>query len=145
MFLDAAGKLTNKPPQDTNYDILIDGGLLANYPIEIFNTPRDSANHSINAHTLGLKLDRPDQIAYATTHDGIAPFYIHSLPTYIGALYNLTINQLNKGVSSEVEKKNTIYISTSNLSPRVRHITKEQKQLLFNNGIAGARAFFEKN
>jgi len=144
MFLDKTGKLTNKPPKDTNYDILIDGGLLANYPIEIFNTPLDSANRTINPHTLGLKLDRPDQITYATTHGGTAPFYIHSLPTYIGALYNLTINQLNNGVSSEVEKKNTIYISTSNLSPRVRRITKQQKQLLFNNGIAGARMFFEQ-
>jgi len=127
MFLDNTGKLTNKPPKDTNYDILIDGGLLANYPIETFNTPLDSANHTINPLTLGLKLDRPDQIAHTTTHGGIAPFYIHSLPIYIGALYNLTINQLNKGVSPEVENKNTIYISTSNLSPRVRHITKEQK------------------
>ncbi|MBS1687954.1 MAG: patatin-like phospholipase family protein [Bacteroidetes bacterium] len=145
MFLDNTGKLTNKPPKGTNCDILIDGGLLANYPIEIFNTPLDSANHSINAHTLGLKLDRPDQITYAAAHDGLAPFYIHSLPTYIAALYNLTLNQLNRGVSSEAEKKNTIYISTSNLSPRVRHITKEQKQLLFNNGLDGAHSFFQKN
>ncbi|MGN6567232.1 MAG: patatin-like phospholipase family protein [Flavipsychrobacter sp.] len=145
MFMDSTGKLTNKQPKNANYDILIDGGLLANYPIEMFNTSLDSTNHTINEHTLGLKLDRPDQITYATTHDGLAPFHIHSLPTYIAALYNLTINQLNKGVSPEIEKKNTIYISTSNLSPRVRHITREQKQLLFDNGVAGARTFFEKN
>lgn len=145
MFIDSTGTLTNKQPNEVAYDILIDGGLLANYPIEIFNTSLDSANHTINEHTLGLKLDRPDQITYAATHNGLAPFNIHSLPTYIGALYNLTINQLNKGVPLEIEKKNTIYISTSNLSPRVRHITRQQKQLLFDNGVAGARIFFQKN
>lgn len=143
MFMDTTGNISTR--QSTgNEDILIDGGLLANYPIEVFNSHEDSVNHLINANTLGLKLERPEQINYAVTQTGIAPFQIRSLPNYIGALYNLTIEQLNKNIPHEIEEKNTIYISTSNINPRVRHITREQKQLLFNNGAVATRAFFER-
>ena len=81
---------------------------------------------------------------YAKTNTGIAPYDIHSFPGYIGALYNLTIEQLNKNIPHSVEQKHTIYISTSNLSPRVRRITMEQKKLLFANGEEAARMFLGK-
>jgi len=144
MFIDTTGKISSKQSKTDNEDILIDGGLLANYPIEVFNTHEDSVNHVINAYTLGLKLERPEQINYAATQEGIAPFQIRSLPNYIGALYNLTIEELNKSIPHEIEERNTIYISTSNINPRVRHITKEQRQLLFNNGATATKAFFER-
>ena len=145
IFMDSSGTVTDKPKKNINYDILVDGGLLANYPIDIFNDKNDSVNHSINEHTLGLKLDRPDQITYAADHKGIAPFYIHTLPTYVGALYNLAIEQLNNSVPYDEEKKHTIYISTSNLNPRVKYISPAQKQLLFDNGVKAATIFFSRD
>lgn len=101
-----------------------------------------NGNGPINANTLGLKLERPEQIDYEKNHTGLAPFNIKSFAGYMAALYNLTMEQLNKNVSFEDEKKHSIYISTSNLSPRVRHITREQRQLLFQNGEQAAREFF---
>jgi len=141
VFLDSSGKVIEKPKKDRHYNVYVDGGVLDNYPIDIFKDAQGNPN-SINEHTLGLKLERPEQIIYSQSHDGIAPYDIHSFTSYIGALYNLIIEQLNKRVSEEEERKHTIYISTSNLNPRVRHITKEQKELLFNNGMEGARKFF---
>jgi hypothetical protein len=51
---------------------------------------------------------------------------------------------LNNDIPYETEKKHTIYISTSGLSPRVRHMTLEQKKLLYNNGLDAAAKFFDR-
>jgi len=141
VFIDSAGSVIEKPKKNGHYNVYVDGGLLANYPIDIFRNEQDS--EKVSEYTLGLKLERPEQITYDKTQEGIAPFDIHSFGSYIGALYNLAIEQLNKGEPYEQERKHTIYISTSNLNPRVRHITREQKQLLFDNGEAAAKRFFE--
>jgi NTE family protein len=140
VFIDSTGNIVEHPQRNAHYNVYVDGGLLANYPIALFNDAHDNIG-SINEHTLGLKLERPEQIEYAKTNTGIAPYNINSFPGYIGALYNLTIEQLNKNISHNEEAKHSIYISTSNLSPRVRHITLEQKKLLFTNGADAARGF----
>jgi len=142
VFIDSAGNVMEHPG-DQPYDVYVDGGLLDNYPISIFNTTNDITTDKINEHTLGLKLERPEQITFAQYHKGLAPYSIHSFKNYLAALYNLTIEQLNKGMPYDEEKKHTIYISTSNLNPKVRHITTAQKKLLFNNGEDAAKNFFK--
>ncbi len=137
--IDATGR---ERDNDTTCDVYTDGGLTANYPLRMFNTPADNERGIINEHTLGLKLERPEQIGQDRNTGTIAPYNIHSLGSYMGALYNLTIESLNPSVPYEEERRHTIYISTSNMSPKVRKITKEQKKQLFNNGIAAATAFF---
>ncbi|MCW3123695.1 MAG: patatin [Flavipsychrobacter sp.] len=144
VFMDSTGKIIEHPNKHSHYNVFADGGLLANYPITIFNSNHENTGDAINEFTLGLKLDRPEQIAWYENNSGIAPYDIQSFTGYLSALYNLTIEQLNKCIPYTEEKKHTIYISTSNLSPRVRHITKEQKQLLFNNGAEAAKRFFEE-
>ncbi len=142
VFIDSTDNIVDHPEKNGHYNVYVDGGLLANYPVTIFNAALDSAASTINEYTLGLKLERPEQIEYTKT--GIAPYDIHSFPSYIAALYNLTIEQLNKTISHDEEAKHSIYISTSNLSPRVRRITMEQKKLLFTNGEDAARKFLNR-
>ena len=144
VFIDSLGNVVEHPDKNGQYNVYVDGGLLANYPITIFNSPGENATNTINEHTLGLKLERPEQIGYAKTNSGIAPYDIHSFPGYLAALYNITIEQLNKNIPHEAEAKHSIYISTSNLSPRVRRITLEQKKLLFTNGEDAARDFLAR-
>ena len=141
VFIDSAGRYANKPIEGGNYHVFADGGLLANYPITLFNEPADSGR--INPHTLGLKLDRPEQINYYPTSAGLAPYDIRGFKNYLGALYTLTIEHLNTSLPYAVEKKNTIYISNGNMSPRVRHISAEQKDDLYNNGKARAEQIFK--
>ena len=141
VFIDSAGKIIEHPEKDGHYNVYVDGGLLANYPITLFNSASDIS--TINQYTLGLKLERPEQIEHAKHNSGIAPYDIHSFPAYLAALYNITIEQLNKNIPYNEEKNHTIYISTSNLSPRIRRITTEQKQLLFSNGEEAAKNFLK--
>ena len=143
VFIDSTGKVARHPKKGLVYNVYVDGGLMANYPIITFNTEQDNAQGIINKFTLGLKLERPEQIEYQHQHKGLAPYTIHTLRNYVSSLYNITIEQLNPRIPYEAEQKQTIYISTSNMNPRVRHISSEQKKLLFTNGIEGAHNFFE--
>ena len=119
-------------------NIYIDGGLVMNYPLTLFDSGR------VNPATLGLKLERPEQLEGFTNGPDIAPFAIRNLAGYVGALYNLTIETLNRRGDMEDEQARTIYISTANINPRVRRITTDQKNLLYQNGYSAAEAFFRK-
>jgi NTE family protein len=136
VFLDSNGNAYKKQNDDNTRQILIDGGFVANYPLNIF----DSAG--VNMNTLGLKLERPAQIGY--DREGLAPYKITNIGSYMAAIYNITIEQLNKPASIEAERLRTIYISTGHISPRVRKISKVQKELMYNNGRAAAEQFFSK-
>lgn len=133
VFLDSTGqRLHNK--NRNHEDIYIDGGLIANYPIDVF----DSAG-VYNKQTLGLKLERPEQIVY--DQKGIAPYDIHTLSNYVAALYNLTIESLNSNNNKSKELGRTVYISTGNIQPKVRRMSAATKMQLFQYGIVGAREF----
>jgi len=139
VLLDSTGHLCDT---GRRCDVFADGGLADNYPITLFNTEQDNDSGRINRYTLGLRLERPEQIAYQHDHTGLAPYEIEDLHGYISALYNFVIERMNPRVSHDEEQRHTIYISTSNISPRVRHVTLKQKRLLEANGEAAARSFF---
>ncbi|HXS35899.1 MAG TPA: patatin-like phospholipase family protein [Flavipsychrobacter sp.] len=139
VLLDSNDNRIKRPGNTKLFSVYIDGGLLANYPLNIF----DSAN--LNSHTLGLKLERPEQIEFSKTSSGIAPYNIYGFNSYIAALYNIVIENLNKNESQKEEQGRTIYISTNNLGPKVRHIPNSEKEILYDNGMKAAKAFFLKN
>jgi NTE family protein len=137
VFIDSSGNIFNRQSESLDRDILIDGGVISNYPITMFDTGR------INKHTLGIKLERPEQIELNET-ELLAPYKIQKFGGYVAALYNLVIESLNRPVSKEIEKERTIYISTGNLNPRVRKMSSAQKELLFTNGQKGVEQFLQR-
>lgn len=139
VFIDSMGNTYKNQDKNNTYDVLVDGGVIANYPLTIFDT------NNANVHTLGLKLDRPAQIEQNGISGEIAPYTIKNLNTYIAAFYNLVLEQLNKSRSFEDEHKRTIYISTGNIEPRVKRIPKEDKELLYNNGFSAVEKFLSGN
>ncbi|MBA3827303.1 MAG: patatin-like phospholipase family protein [Taibaiella sp.] len=138
VFIDSVGNIIKQSTTDKQGDIMIDGGLLANYPLAIFDT------NGINNNTLGLKLERPEQIDRYKASGDIAPYNsINSFNSYLAALYNLFIETLNRKGTYKEEQFRTVYISTSNLNPRVRTITLKQKELLYENGENAVRQFLK--
>lgn len=120
-------------------DVFVDGGLVMNYPLALFDSGAP------NPHTLGLKLERPEQLEYYRNSTAIAPYSISNFRTYVGALYNLTIETLARKTPMQDEVFRTIYISTAGMDPKVRRISKEQKQILFESGLRASKAFFENH
>ena len=95
VLLDAQNQvITGTPAPDQPVQVLVDGGLLANYPIDLFDYPRylpagsigqpDAHGHVFNPETLGLRLDRAEQIPLDGAPAGrqqLAPYAITDFNT----------------------------------------------------------------
>lgn len=136
VFMDDQKQVVRKPRKGQTYHILVDGGLTANYPIGLFDV-----DGRPNPETLGLKLERPEQIQQFSTGDGLAPYAIHNVSDYISAFYNYVIENLNRSATSAGEKGRTIYISMEGVRPRVRRMQTDETQRLYESGERAARLF----
>jgi NTE family protein len=146
VLIDENGKILKKPDASKSYNVYVDGGVLCNYPLRIFDDSLFLKADSIYGHnehpaTLGLKMERPDQIEFFNTGEGIAPYHIANINEYVAALYNVIMENLNRKEKFESEKKRTIYISTKDLGARVRKIETGDKQKLYDCGYQAARNF----
>ena len=147
--IDSLGRKVSIKKNKNSYDLYVDGGMLCNYPINIFDTCLDGDNPLLcdkvkfNNQTLGLKLEREEQVKqFNSGKTDIAPYKISSVNIYIAALMNLTMEQLSRKTQRlENEKGRTIYISHGTISGRPRKISEETKKFLFNNGRAAAEKF----
>jgi NTE family protein len=129
----------------------VDGGMLANYPISIFDSSENNVNPLqsdklwFNMQTLGIKLERPAQIdSLKKNSTGIPPYTIRSFKEYIHAFNNLIVETLNqKYPDRENEKNRTIYVSYGTLSARIRRMKPAEKEMLFNNGMQATADFLQ--
>lgn len=141
-------------PEDTSTarDLYVDGGMLCNYPISLFDScrsgsdPLTCSDPVFNPRTLGLKLEREAQIqVFNENETHIAPYQIDNMKEYSGAIMNLMMETLNRR-SPELrnERGRTIYISYGNIRGKPRKVTRDEKITLFNNGLSAANTFFER-
>jgi NTE family protein len=129
----------------------VDGGMLCNYPISMFDTCIDGDNPllcnklQLNPHTIGIKLERPEQIDSLQQNSvKIPPYHVDNFNEYLAAFGNLMIETLNRKYPNlENEIGRTIYVSDANISPKVRRMKPEEKKLLYDNGVAAALKFFK--
>lgn len=127
----------------------VDGGMIANYPISIFDTCENKCNPLLsdklwfNPQTLGIKLERPARIdSIKNNSNNIPPYEIRSLRDYIHAFNNLMIETLNRKFPNlDNEKDRTIYVSYGSINSRVRKMKTAEKEILFNNGVKAASDF----
>ena len=144
VIIDDAGKIQHDK-NNMNFHVMVDGGLLSNYPIHIFDStkyinPDSSINiFQQNKFTLGLLLDKPEQFHYK--QPGNYPLPIHTLNGYVTAVYQTIIDKPNPDDNS---LKRTITISHLNLSGRVRKLSPATIQRLVESGRQGVRLFFKQ-
>ncbi len=150
--LDNEYKKINRKDSTTFINYFVDGGMLCNYPISIFDTcrfnlnPLECTDLIFNRETLGLKMERPEQIDSLQKNSIAIPSYnINKLSDYLSALSNLMMETINrKYPNMENEKGRTIYISHGNIHAKIRKMMPEEKLLLFNNGAKAVGDFFDK-
>ncbi|MBD2757150.1 patatin-like phospholipase family protein [Spirosoma validum] len=136
VFLDDQQRVVRRPKKGHTYQILVDSGLTANYPLDLFDVEGQP-----NDETLGLKLERPEQLTHDQASSGLAPYSIRSFNEYIGAFYTYVIENLNRQPTWANEKSRTIYISMEGIRPRVRRMRAEETQRLYESGQRAARRF----
>ncbi len=150
VILDSSGTEIKKPAKGQYYQVYADGGILANYPINIFDSCKkkcnplfcDSVSH--NYQTLGLKLDRKEQVEQLAKSTDIPPYHIQTLNEYVGATINLMMETMNRKPNLENEKGRTIYIAYGNIVANPKKMSLEEKEELFESGKAATQKFLEE-
>jgi len=143
VFIDSIGTIHPKPKQLNKLDVVVDGGITANYPIFLFDTIVDGKRIE-SPHSLGFKIDREEQIKEDNLNGNIAPVPIHKFNDYVSALYNYVIESLNRVQLTEKDNERTIAISSKGISPKIKRLSKEQKQTLFQSGRDYSRNYLDK-
>ncbi len=134
-----------------NYDLYVDGGMLNNYPINIFDSCLHGGDPFIcddiifNNQTLGLKLEREEQIQqFNRGVTNVASYHVSSLNNYLMALNNLLQETLGRKTTDlKNEKGRTIYISYGNIFGKPRRVNETEKKILIENGKGAAQKFFD--
>jgi NTE family protein len=156
VLLDAQNNvLVGTPAPGQPVQVLVDGGLLANYPIDLFDKPRylpagtgavpDTRGNVFNPETLGLRLDRAEQISLDTAardRQPLAPYEITDFSTYVGALYTVALENLNPMQPADWQR--TVSINFLGFSPKIKRITNTEKKMLMDSGRQGVQAFLAR-
>ncbi|UBM60863.1 patatin-like phospholipase family protein [Marinilongibacter aquaticus] len=140
------GKVFEKPKPSDNCHLYVDGGILMNYPIGLFDHSKyiegreDEKQKVFNTETLGFRLDRPEQIDQEIENGlGIAPYEIEDFNSYMSALTSILMRNVNKIEKEDIRR--TIYINDLGMSSRVRKVTEEEKQQMMESGRRGVSQF----
>jgi NTE family protein len=127
VFMDSIGNVYDQPQKDIPTDVMADGGFVSNYPLHIFDS-----NYSKN-QTLGFQLDRAAQIESDNSSE-LAPYPIDNIQDYIGAFYNLVLENLNRTELTDADWQRTVSIDNCGISQRVRKMPKEEVDQLIKAG-----------
>ncbi len=146
--IDSIGNVFSKPKKQQQLDVMVDGGIIGNFPIFIFDsTYVDSVGnaHRIpNYQTLGIRVDSDEQIAIdrnGGSGNKLANYPIKNIQNYFEAFYLLTIESLNRQYLIAEDWHRTISISSADIDPRIKKQSMEEKQVLVNAGVFAAKHF----
>ena len=147
VFIDRSGKAVHHPKNRNSLDLMADGGFIANFPIKLFDSTKyfDTTlpnEFAINPQTIGFRIDREEQIINDTKGRGLAPMDINNLNSYLGALYNMVMENLNRQTLTREDWQRTISISDESIAPRIRKLQQEEVQLLIQNGSSAVAQYF---
>jgi NTE family protein len=147
-FIDEKGKLYKNPEEKEGLDVVVDGGILGNFPIWIFDEheidDRGIENRIYNPKTLGIRIDSEDQIENDEERKGLIDQEITDLKSYVEAFYVLTLENLNRNELTAEDWERTISVSSVGISPRIKRLKQEEKERLMNSGKESVIKFFEQ-
>lgn len=148
VFIDAKGKVYKDNKTVDNLDVVVDGGLIGNFPIYMFdNIVSDSANHKAripNYKTIGVRIDSDDQIANDAATRELAPIDIKTITDYLGAFYVLTLESLNRNQLIPEDWSRTISVSSVGISPKIKKLSDDQKMSLIRSGEQYTSEFLKR-
>ena len=141
VFMQPDGSLIDKKKADSSTKVMVDGGVLDNYPFYIFDTlttVNNGANsyYKCNLNTLGLKLELD------SSRIDIAPKSVKKYSDFLTAFSYLSSEYLNRRHLGKEQKCQTIFINTQGFNPKVRKLSKQKKIAVMSYGKAAALYYF---
>jgi NTE family protein len=148
VFMDSTGKTYVKQNREHSLNILVDGGIIGNFPIQIFdsvNIDSSGAEHRIpNFQTLGVRIDSDTQIKENNVGGKIAPYRIENFADYVSAFYAIIMETLNRYDLTKEDWGRTVSISSVGITPKVKRLSKDEKALLIQSGWDNTNKYFNK-
>lgn len=146
VFVDRNGSTVKKPRNRTDLDIMLDGGITGNYPIDMFDSiDVNSKSRKINHQTIGLRIDTEEQMDYDRRNLGLVPLKIHDFKDYMTAFYVFVLENLNRNQLTAEDWQRTISISSVDIAPRIKRLSTKQKDSLISSGRKSTIDFLKKN
>lgn len=147
VFIDREGKVYEEQNLDGNLDIVVDGGIIGNFPIFLFDSttigPQAEMIRIPNENTLGVRIDSDQQIRSDSATKELAPVRITSISDYLSAFYHIVLENLNRSQLIPADWDRTISVSNAGMSPRIKKLTEEEKNKLIRAGATAAKTYFQ--
>lgn len=148
VFIDNEGKVYNNKNEKEGLDVVVDGGIIGNFPISMFDAEKlDSLNNKIripNFETLGIRIDSDLQIKSDSLNQELVPIPISDINDYLEAFYILILENLNRSPLIEEDWKRTISVSSVGISPRIKKLSEKQKKSLIKSGEKSTNLYLNK-
>lgn len=149
VFIDSIGRVYKKHQGVENLDVVVDGGIMGNFPIFMFDSIGiDSFNNKIripNYKTIGVRIDSDLQIKSDSLDKELVPVQISNIGNYLQAFYLIILENLNRNKLIPEDWERTISVSSAGISPKIRKLTKEEKEVLILSGEKHTLEFIKKN
>lgn len=144
LFMQPDGSLIEKKDADSTTKIMVDGGILDNYPFYVFDTlvsVNNGANeyYKCNVNTLGIKLETDSSTI------NIAPKSIRKTSDYMMAFGMISSEYLNRRHLGPQQKAQTIFINTHNFNPKIKRQKKAKKVRIMGYGREAALQYFNES
>jgi len=153
-------------------DVYVDGGVMLNYPIKLFDRPRyidmkkervaardteyynknnamfllkkpKRSRYVYNRQTLGMRLDTSEEIALFRYNEPIKEDKIDSFSDFARKLFSAIMQaQENQHLHSD-DWQRTIYINTLDVKTTNFSLSDDKKKALLQEGINGAENYFK--
>lgn len=138
VWIDKTGKVFSKGAEDL--DLMVDGGILANFPIQIFDT---IINHTrvANMKTVGIRIDSDEQIEADKKDKNLVTYPIKKFKDYAAAFYTLLLETPNRNTLTDDDWKRTVSVSSKNIGPRLKKLSPSDKNALLQSGEEAIRRF----
>ncbi|MBT1709708.1 patatin-like phospholipase family protein [Fulvivirgaceae bacterium PWU5] len=141
--IDSVGRVVDHRQATTRDDIMVDGGFMGNYPIFLFDSIPVPGTRIAASHTLGFRIDTPEQIRYDTSRNGLAPIDIDRFNQYLGAFYSYVLENLNRSGLTDADWKRTVSISSGTIGPKIRKLSVNEKDTLMSNGRVALQHYLD--
>ena len=157
-----------KAVRDARHDVLVDGGVLDNYPVKLFDrekfiVPEErKANSTVpdyyrernklledasspyvyNKQTLGFRLDTKEEIQVFRDHKPPPSYSIHSFVSYATGLIGTLLEAQESQHLHSDDWHRTVYIDTLGIKTTDFDLSEEKKKELLKSGESNTEMYF---
>lgn len=137
-------------------DIMVDGGVAYNYPINLFDHKKylsnpknvgdfktDEKGYVFNYETLGFRLDSKESIQHNRDDWENVPVKIKNIKDYAIGILNFMMEMANKGHLQKSDWNRTIFIDTKGVKTTDFDLTEDKINDLIDSGKNATEKYFE--